>query len=140
MSTSPLLVLASASPRRHEILNTIGLPHEIMVAPDPSGLDEPMRTGESPQDYVRRTAREKVLRTAALVKQRPDAGKQRESGNGAEHSGNGTEHLPYILGADTCVILDEEILGKPADIDDAAGMLKRLSGRTHTVRTAVAVW
>ena len=109
--TRPRLVLASQSPRRHELLLLIGLPHVVK----PAHLHEERRPGESPRDYVERLAREKA---AAIASQESDA---------------------VVIGADTTVVLEGELLEKPVDEADAARMLKRLSGRTHTVLTAVAV-
>jgi len=109
---SPALVLASASPRRHELLEQIGVPFVTVVA----GIDEIAHPGESARDFVLRMAREKALE---VLKRRG-------------------ESLP-VLGSDTAVILDDEILGKPVDRDEAVLMLGRLSGRTHEVYSAVAV-
>lgn len=120
--TETILYLASASPRRHEILNQLQIPHHILRLPEPGGEDEPRLPDEAPEDYVRRTAHEKVLRAACLLsRDHPDA---------ADF---------YILGADTTVVLDGHILGKPADRADAARTLKRLSGNVHQVHTALAV-
>lgn len=105
------LLLASASPRRRELLRQIGLAFGLA----PVDLDETPHPGELPADYVRRMAREK----ASLARTR--AGKS------------------LVLAADTSVILDEEILGKPASDDEAAATLQRLSGRSHEVLTAVAL-
>jgi septum formation protein len=105
------LVLASGSPRRLRLLASLGLECEV----SPVDIDETPRPGEAPADYARRLAAEKV---AAAV----------------------TRHSParLVLAADTVVALGEEILGKPADAADAARILRRLSGRTHEVHTAVA--
>lgn len=108
----PALILASASPRRHQLLAQIGVPFEIIVA----DVDESVRAGETPGAYVRRLAREKALEVL-----------RREGGR-----------LP-VMGADTSVILGREILGKPRDREDAVAMLQNLSGRTHEVYSAVAV-
>lgn len=105
------LVLASQSPRRKELLEVLGLPFSI-VLPD---VDESPREGESPETYVVRVARDKALNVASRV---------RES---------------VVLSADTVVTIDGEILGKPRDAADAMGMLQKLSGREHTVLTAVCV-
>ncbi len=96
----PVLVLASASPRRRELLWQIGVAHRIAVA----GVDETPRTGESAADCVRRLALAKANKV-------------------------GTAGLP-VLGADTAVVLDGELLGKPRDRSGALAMLARLSGRT----------
>lgn len=106
------LVLGSASPRRRELLRQIGLRFQVA----PADVDEAVRPGEPPGDYVLRLARAKAL--AVLRRDRSP--------------------LP-VLGADTSVVLDGEILGKPADRGEATAMLKRLSGNTHEVYSAVAV-
>ena len=110
-SRSPLVCLASVSPRRRELLTQIGVPHTIVGA----DIDESVRSGEAPRDYVLRMARQKALTV-------------RERG----------ETLP-VLAADTTVVLDNNIFGKPHDRDDGLAMLGRLSGRTHEVLTAVAL-
>jgi septum formation protein len=106
-----MLILASASPRRAELLTTAGIQFE----PFPVHIDETQRDAERPSDYVRRLAEEKAH--LALAK-RPDA---------------------LVLGADTIVVIDERILGKPKDPEDAAAMLRALAGRSHEVLTGVAV-
>lgn len=100
------LILASASPRRADLLRWAGIALEI----DPADIDESRRPGEDPVDYARRLAREK-----ALAKTRPGR---------------------LSLGADTTVFLDGRIFEKPADAAEAAEHLRRLSGRTHRVVTA----
>ena len=110
-SHSPLICLASVSPRRRELLAQIGVPH-IVVGAD---IDETAQIGEAPRDYVLRMARQKALTI-------------RERG----------ESLP-VLAADTTVVLDDVIYGKPRDRADGLAMLGRLSGRTHGVLTAVAL-
>jgi len=105
----PLLVLASRSPRRRELLWQIGVPHQVAAA----DIDEQPLPGETPADCVQRLALAKA-RTVA------PAG------------------LP-VLGADTAVVLDGQMLGKPADRAEGVAMLRRLSGRTHRVLTAVAL-
>ncbi len=107
------LILASASPRRAELLRTAGIDFEVAPAP----IDETPLVGEAPPDYVLRLAREKA-RTAV-------AGRQR----------NG---IP-VLGADTIVVAGGRLLGKPTDEGDAREMLSLLSGRVHEVLTAVVV-
>ena len=107
-STSrPLFVLASSSPRRRELLATMGLVFEV-VPPD---VDEIYIPGETPQDHVARLSRTKALEVGI---------KERDC---------------WILGADTIVVVDETILGKPKDEDEAYAMLKLLSGREHRVIT-----
>jgi septum formation protein len=107
----PLVCLASVSPRRRELLNQIGVPHTVTGA----HIDETAHSGEAPRGYVTRMARQKALTV-------------RESG----------ERLP-VLAADTTVVLDGVIYGKPCDRADGIAMLGRLSGRTHEVLTAVAI-
>lgn len=115
------LYLASASPRRRELLTQIGLPHEVLRVPAPPGEDEPQHDGESAADYVQRTARDKALRGRDWL---------------------GAQALPVLplLAADTTVILDGQVLGKPADRGDAVRILGALSGNAHEVHTAVALW
>jgi septum formation protein len=110
------LILASASPRRAEILRNAGIEFEVQAAL----LDESLRAGEMPGDYVRRLALAKA-RAAA------DAAAEQYSG----------DYL--IVGADTVVVAGEEILGKPASEEEARRMLRRLSGATHEVHTGLAV-
>ncbi len=110
-SDKPLVCLASVSPRRRELLAQIGVPHTVTGA----HIDETAHAGEAPRDYVLRMARQKAITV-------------RESG----------ETLP-VLAADTTVVLDDVIYGKPRDRADGIAMLARLSGRTHAVLTAVAM-
>ena len=105
------VVLASASPRRGELLNLIGIEHEVR----PANIDETMRPRETPRRHVERLAREKA---SAIAKRDPDL---------------------ITIGADTIVVINRKVLGKPRDTDDAARMLGLLSGREHMVTTAVAV-
>jgi septum formation protein len=106
-----MLVLASASPRRQELLRNAGISFTVQ----PADIDETPCLGELPRDYAERLAREKAL---AVFKQRPQ---------------------DRVLGADTIVVVDDAILGKPRNSDDAARMLRLLSGRTHAVITGVCV-
>jgi len=106
-----VLILASASPRRAEILRNAGIP---FVRDIPKPIDETPAPGESPRDYVMRLAREKA-EGIALAPGR------------------------IVLGADTTVLVNSEIMGKPVDRDDAARMLKRLSGRVHEVITGICL-
>lgn len=109
------LILASASPRRQELLSRIcGTGFEFEVVP--SGIVEVPRAGESAEVFARRAAQEKALRVAASA---PAAS--------------------LVLGADTVVAIDQELLGKPSDRGDAARMLRRLSGRTHRVVTGICL-
>ena len=106
------IILASASPRRREILTTLGIPFRVVV----SDADETLAAGIAPAEAVETLAARKAAAVAALC--------------GADET---------ILAADTVVAIDGEILGKPADEADAASMLRRLSGRAHTVYTGVAL-
>jgi septum formation protein len=105
------LVLASASPRRAEILRAVDWPFEISIV----DIDETPRALESPTAYVERLAREKAEAAARSFPGR------------------------LVLGADTTVLIDEKIVGKPRDMDDARRMLRELSGRWHEVLTGVAL-
>lgn len=105
------VILASQSPRRRELLAQIGLAHEVR----PADIDESVHPGEEPVPHCERLARDKA-HTLAVV--HPDA---------------------VVIGSDTIVVIDGAILGKPIDAADAVAMLERLSGREHTVYTAVAV-
>lgn len=105
----PRVVLASRSPRRRELLSLIGIPHEVR----PADVDETYPAGELPRAHAIRLAREKA---AAIAE--PDA---------------------VVIGSDTIVVVDGDVLGKPGDANEAARMLRRLSGRSHVVITAVAV-
>ena len=116
------LYLASASPRRHELLLQINVAHQVIDIPAAPGEDEPRLQGESPLDYVQRTARDKADRAVIwLENQDPD-----RFNLGAT-----------ILTADTTVAFGEFILGKPRDEADAKEILSLLSGKTHLVHTAV---
>jgi septum formation protein len=107
----PVVCLASVSPRRRELLAQIGVPHSVAAA----HVDESLLPGESPGDYVARLARLK----ATTVRDRGEA-------------------LP-VLAADTSVVLDGVVYGKPADRAQGLAMLEALAGRTHEVLTAVAL-
>ena len=108
---APVVCLASGSPRRRQLLWQIGVPHRVAAA----NVDESVLPGESPEDYVERLALEKAM----VVR---------------SHG----EPLP-VLAADTAVVLEGTVYGKPADHADALAMLGRLSGRVHQVLTAVAL-
>lgn len=107
------LILASASPRRAELLQSAGFDFEI----DPADIDEVPIDGEAPIGYTLRVAREKAERVAA------------------RHRGE----TVVVLGADTEVVMDDRIFGKPADGPDARRMLETLSGREHWVHTGLAL-
>ena len=113
------LVLASRSPRRRELLAGAGFRFDVV----PADIDERQRSGESPTAYVRRMAREKA-----------DAVAGRPTG---EAGGLGGSRV--VVAADTIVVLDGRVLGKPVDARDASSMLRRLSGRMHRVLTGVAL-
>jgi septum formation protein len=106
-----MIVLASASPRRQQLLRSAGIPFTVQ----PAEIDETPRQGESPRNCAERLAREKAL---SVCKSRPGE---------------------WVLGADTIVVIEEAILGKPRDENDAARMLRLLSGRRHRVITGVCL-
>ena len=106
-----MLILASASPRRREMLERVGVPIEVV----PADVDETPLPGETPERYVSRIAGAKYSAAAKL------------------HPGR------WVLAADTTVTIDGAILGKAESPDEAAAMLRRLSGRTHEVLTAFAI-
>lgn len=107
----PRVILASQSPRRTELLRVIGLAHEVR----PADVDESQFPDEEPVVHAERLARAKAAKLAASF---PDS---------------------VVIGADTIVVLDGQVLGKPANAAEARETLGRLSGRTHRVHTAVAV-
>jgi septum formation protein len=105
--TRETLTLASASPRRRQLLEMLGIPVRVV----PSNILEVRRPAETPVDYVERLAREKALSVSGRL----------------------------VLGADTTVVIRDEVLEKPIDAADALRMLKKLQGRTHQVVTSVAL-
>ena len=105
----PRVILASQSPRRRELLALVGIAHEVR----PADIDETYLPGEVPREHALRLAREKAEKIA--------------------------ERDAVVIGSDTIVVVDGDVLGKPTDDADAARMIRRLSGRSHTVITAVAV-
>lgn len=111
MTATPHVVLASQSPRRRELLALVGIPHTVR----PADIDESYLAGEQPGGHAERLAREKA---AAIAREWPDA---------------------LVIGSDTIVVVDGDVLGKPRDEAHAAEMLRRLAGRSHVVMTAVAV-
>ena len=106
-----MLILASASPRRQELLRHAGIPFRVQ----PSNIDETIRLGESPVNCAERLAQEKAIVVSKTCPQE------------------------FVLGADTIVVAEDAILGKPRDPDDAACMLRLLSGRKHKVITGVCL-
>ena len=111
MPSFPAVILASASPRRRELLTLIGIAHEVL----PADIDESAFPDEAPAPHAERLARAKAH---ALAGRHPHA---------------------VVIAADTIVVVDGEILGKPHDAAHAAAMLGRLAGREHVVYTAIAV-
>lgn len=110
--TPPLeVILASQSPRRRDLLDLIGITHVVR----PADIDESVLPGEAPVPHCERLARTKA---ATLAAQAPAS---------------------VVIAADTIVVLDDAILGKPTDVTEARATLARLSGRTHTVHTAMTV-
>jgi septum formation protein len=116
LNLAPYIVLASASPRRQELLRQAGIGFEVLAA----NIEETRQPGEAPADYVRRMAAGKAHHVAGLATER------------------GLPMRP-VLGADTEVVVEDEVLGKPRDRAHAARMLRRLSGRTHTVLSALCL-
>lgn len=112
MNTENRILLASASPRRRDLLDQIGVAYRVQ----PADIDETPLENEAPKPYTLRIAREKV-----------------EKGAQGRHDGE------IVLGADTAVVIEGRMLGKPGDEDEAFTMLRMLSGNTHQVYTAVAV-
>lgn len=118
------IYLASKSPRRRELLRQVGVEFELLMLRNETArgpdVSEHVNPGEAPADYVARVANEKAAFAWNIVQWR-------------------RMPLRPVLAADTTVTIDGEILGKPANPDEAARMLERLSGRTHQVLTSVAV-
>ena len=104
------VILASTSPRRHQLLDLVGIQHKVA----PSDVEETQLPGEEPAAYAERLARAKADAIAVSARE------------------------ALVIGADTIVVIDDHVLEKPRDVHDAQRMLERLSGRTHVVMTAVA--
>ena len=113
---APKILLASSSPRRRKLLEALGVAFTVETKP----VDESVCPGEKPHDYVQRLAREKAHKVQCTQPV-------------GHHPG------PIIIGADTSVVIQDRILGKPEDAADARNMLRRLSGKTHHVITGLAV-
>lgn len=111
MTTGPRVILASQSPRRRELLALVGIAHEVR----PADIDESVLDGERPAPHAERLA---LAKAARLAHDHPDA---------------------IVIAADTIVVIDDDFMSKPLDAAGAREMLRRLSGRVHTVMTAVAV-
>src|SRR3954468_17615944 len=109
--SAPRVILASQSPRRRELLTLVGITHEVR----PADIDEQYFPGEEPRAHAERLAREKA---EVVAREAPDA---------------------VVIGSDTIVVVDGDVLGKPTSEAHAADMLRRLSGRSHVVMTAIAV-
>jgi septum formation protein len=134
----PDLILASASPRRRELLERLGLCLDVQ----PTDIDESPRPGERPSDYVRRMAVEKA--TAAVAARSRKTGTTGPSGASAASEASVesdlvTPSVTPLLAADTTVIVDGTILGKPSNEDEARAMLESLAGRRHEVTTAYRI-
>jgi nucleoside triphosphate pyrophosphatase len=110
-----MLILASASPRRQELLRNAGISHTVC----PANVPEIRRPGETPQEFAMRLAVEKAREVWRKVEK--------------------TSSPPFVLGADTVVLIDDLVLGKPENAEDARRMLRLLSARTHQVLTAVCL-
>jgi septum formation protein len=110
-SRSPRVILASQSPRRRDLLDLVGIVHEVL----PADINEDVRAGEDAGAYTERLAREKA---AVIAARHPEA---------------------TVIAADTTVVIDGDILGKPSDAAEARAMVRRLAGRSHMVLTALAV-
>jgi septum formation protein len=119
-TTAPVVILASASPRRTELLTQLGVAHRVV----PAHVDERRAAGEALEACVRRLATSKALEVQVAL---------------AAVGGSAAAVELAVLGADTVVVVDDELLGKPRDRADALAMLARLSGRWHQVLSAVAL-
>lgn len=118
------LILASQSPRRAQLLGQIALPFDVQI----ENVDESLRPTEGAVDYVRRLAIDKA-----------QAGLRRALKTHAMKTHGARRDAMVVLGADTIVLLEHEILGKPRSLNEGRSMLRRLSGKTHIVHTGVAV-
>ena len=133
------LILASASPRRAELLRSAGYTFDIVVA----DVDESIRPGETPSTYVRRLAADKsaaALKSMAALRGCATATANATANATSRDVAQGFRPADVVvLGADTTVVVDGGILGKPRDDEDAANMLRRLSGKAHQVLTGVSL-
>jgi septum formation protein len=146
------LILASGSPRRAELLRAAGFAFDVVA----SDVDERVRDGEAPAIYVRRLAADKSAAAARSVYGpprarvsdsppegghygRPEARAEIDVASGFSRTGDRPREETIILAADTAVVVDDAILGKPRDDEEAAEMLRRLSGRWHEVLTGISL-
>lgn len=128
----PIVCLASASPRRRQFFEKLGIPFSVR----PADIEEAPAPGETPISLVERLATAKALSVGErLIREARGRDKIDFSVNNAPTS----KSIPIVVGADTVVALDGESLGKPQNADEAREMLQRLRGRSHFVHTAVAV-
>jgi septum formation protein len=127
------LILASASPRRRELLAQAGYAFRVEAA----DVDESVRAGETPEAYVRRLAEEKARAVFARYAAQESSGAPSMTASSSRVESSEAPLL--VLGADTTVVCDGDILAKPDDAEHAKQMLRKLSGRTHQVLTGVAV-
>ncbi len=131
------LILASASPRRKELLEKIG----FSVKTVPSDLDETMLPNEDPTEFVKRMSRAKVLGVVARVKSTLASQSASDTtGRAGAVMSRGEPPSRWVIGADTIVVLDGEVFGKPKDAEQGFDMLQRLSGREHTVITGFCIF
>jgi septum formation protein len=123
MAVEPTIILASASPRRVELMNNLGLEFSVL----PADIEEIAERAQTPREVVAELAMKKAERSHQIYLE-------------GVPSGVAEQHAPYVvLAADTLVIFGDEILGKPTDRDDAIGMLERMSGKYHQVFTGVHI-
>lgn len=119
----PFIYLASASPRRHELLKQLGVQHEVLRVPEPEGMeDEPILPGERAEDYVVRTAREKAERALDYL----------------QTSATHLKTYP-MLTADTCVMINGQVVDKAHSVEDVRQSLHTLSGQEHEVHTHIVL-
>ncbi len=127
------LILASASPRRAELLRSAGYTFDVVVA----DVDESIHQGESPSTYGRRLAAEKsALGQSSVGSGFSGTCEDERVGDGTPEGG---PHDVVVVGADTTVVVDGDILGKPRDDDEGRQMLRRLSDKTHQVLTGISL-
>lgn len=135
---SPILLLASQSPRRRELLSFTGLGFDVTSA----DVDESILPDESPANYVLRLAEAKARASALAPSLRPDHTRRVLPKGEGTHSFpiRGKARMGVVIGSDTAVVDADEILGKPRDAREAEAMLRQLRGRTHQVYTAITIY